>query len=34
MAYEEGITLKEAEVRLGLLTESEFDQLVDPAIMV
>jgi fumarate hydratase class II len=33
-AYEEGITLKEAAVRLGLLTESEFDQLVDPAIMV
>ena len=26
-AYEEGITLKEAAVRLGLLTESEFDQL-------
>lgn len=33
-AYEEGITLKEAAVRLGLLTEREFDDLVDPAKMV
>ncbi len=33
-AYAEGTTLKEAAVNLGLLTEAEFDKLVDPAQMV
>jgi fumarate hydratase class II len=33
-AYAEGTTLKEAAVSLGLLTETEFDELVDPAKMV
>ncbi|MFA5636271.1 MAG: class II fumarate hydratase [Anaerovoracaceae bacterium] len=33
-AYEEGATLKEAAVSLGILTAAEFDELVDPAKMV
>ncbi len=33
-AYTEGTTLKEAAVSLGVLTETEFDRLVDPAKMV
>jgi fumarate hydratase class II len=33
-AYAEGTTLKEAAVSLGLLTETEFEELVDPAQMV
>ena len=34
LAYTEGLTLREAVLRLGLLTEAEFDELVDPAKMV
>ncbi|WP_417900384.1 class II fumarate hydratase [Bacillus haimaensis] len=34
LAYHEGITLKEAAVKTGLLTEREFDQKVDPANMI
>jgi fumarate hydratase class II len=34
LAYHDGITLKEAAVKTGLLTESEFDQKVDPANMI
>ena len=33
LAYHENITLKEASVKLGFLTESEFDRLVDPKQM-
>ncbi len=33
-AYQDGLTLKEAGVSLGLLTEEEFDQYVDPSKMV
>lgn len=33
-AYKEGLTLKQAAVSLGILTEEEFDRLVDPAKMV
>jgi fumarate hydratase class II len=33
-AYEEGITLKQAAVSLGLLTPERFDELVVPAAMV
>jgi len=33
-AYEEGTTLKEAAVSLGILTAAEFDEMVDPAKMV
>ena len=34
LAYKENITLKEAAVRLGLLTAEQFDQYVDPSRMV
>jgi len=33
-AHKEGITLKEAALALGMLTESEFDEWVDPAKMI
>jgi fumarate hydratase class II len=33
-AYEEGITLKEAAVALGLLTEAQFDEWVRPEDML
>lgn len=33
-AYGKGLTLKQAAVSLGILTEEEFDQFVDPAKMV
>lgn len=33
-AYKEGTTLKEAALALGLLTEKEFDEIVDPKKMV
>lgn len=33
-AHQEGITLKEAALKLNLLTEEEFDKIVDPAKMV
>ncbi len=33
-AYQEGITLKEATLRLGFLTGEQFDQYVDPTKMV
>ena len=32
-AYSEGLSLKEATLRLGLLTEKEFDETVDPSKM-
>ena len=34
LAYKENITLKEAAVKLGLLTAEQFDQYVDPSRMV
>ena len=33
-AHAEGTTLKEAAAELGILTEAEFDKLVNPADMV
>lgn len=33
-AYKQGLTLKQAAVSLGMLTEEEFDRFVDPAKMV
>jgi fumarate hydratase, class II len=33
-AYENGSTLKEEALRLGLLTEEDFDRIVDPALMI
>jgi fumarate hydratase, class II len=33
-AHQEGITLREAALKLGVLTEEEFDRIVDPAKMV
>ena len=33
-AYKQGLTLKQAAVSLGVLTEEEFDRFVDPAKMV
>ncbi len=33
-AYHEGTTLKQAAIALGMLTASEFDQLVDPKRMI
>jgi len=33
-AYKEGLTLKETAIKLGLLTEEEFDKVVDPSKMV
>lgn len=33
-AYQQGLTLKQAAVLLGILTEEEFDRFVDPAKMV
>jgi len=33
-AHQQGITLKEATLATGLLTEEEFDRLVDPKKMV
>jgi fumarate hydratase class II len=33
-AHKEGITLKEAAIKLNLLTEAEFDKIVDPSKMV
>lgn len=33
-AYQEGITLKEAAIHLGFLTDAEFDKIVDPKKMV
>ena len=33
-AYQRGLTLKQAAVELGILTEEEFDRYVDPAKMV
>jgi fumarate hydratase class II len=33
-AYENGTTLKEEAVNLGLLTEEEFDAAVDPSKMI
>ena len=32
-AYNHNITLKEAAIKLGFLTESEFDKLIDPKQM-
>lgn len=34
LAYEEGLTLKEAAIKLGFLTEEEFDKIVDPKKMI
>jgi fumarate hydratase class II len=33
-AFRQGLTLKQAAVSLGILTEEEFDRFVDPAKMV
>ncbi|MBA7578049.1 hypothetical protein ES695_05580 [Candidatus Atribacteria bacterium 1244-E10-H5-B2] len=33
-AHQEGITLKEAAMKLGLLTEGEFNKALDPSKMV
>ncbi|MGH2639837.1 MAG: class II fumarate hydratase, partial [Rhabdochlamydiaceae bacterium] len=33
-AHRENLTLKEAALKLGILTEKEFDKLVDPRKMV
>ncbi len=33
-AYKQGLTLKQAAVSMGILTEEEFDRFVDPAKMV
>ena len=33
-AHKEGITLREAVLRTGLLTEADYDRIVDPAKMV
>lgn len=33
-AYKEGLTLKETAIKLGLLTEEEFDKVIDPSKMV
>ena len=33
-AYEEGITLKEAAIRLKLVSEKDFDKRVDPKKMI
>ena len=33
-AYENGSTLKEEALRLGLMTEEDFDRIVDPALMI
>jgi fumarate hydratase class II len=33
-AYREGITLKKAALKLGYLTEKQFDEIVDPRKMV
>jgi len=33
-AYQQGLTLKQAAVSMGILTEEEFDRLVDPEKMV
>ena len=33
-AYSECLSLKEATLRLGLLTEKEFDETVDPSKMI
>jgi fumarate hydratase class II len=33
-AYKQNLTLKQAAAALGILTEEEFDQFVDPAKMV
>jgi fumarate hydratase class II len=33
-AHKEGITLKEAAIKLNLLTEEEFDKVVGPTKMV
>jgi len=34
LAHDEGLSLKEAAVKLGYLTETEFDNLVKPEEMV
>jgi fumarate hydratase class II len=34
MAHNEGITLKEAALRSGFLTEEQFDQIVRPEQMI
>ncbi|MDO7904854.1 class II fumarate hydratase [Paenibacillus sp. JX-17] len=34
LAHTEGSTLKEAALKTGLLTEEQFDQYVDPALMI
>ena len=34
LAFKENLTLKEAAVRLGFLTEKEFDSSVNPSKMV
>ena len=34
LAFKENLTLKEAAVKLGFLTEEEFDKSVDPSKMV
>jgi fumarate hydratase class II len=34
LAYQEGITLKEAALRSNLLTEREFDDIVRPEAMI
>ena len=34
LAHKEGTTLKEATLKLGYLTEKEFDEIVDPRKMV
>ncbi|MOA65068.1 Fumarate hydratase class II [compost metagenome] len=34
LAHAEGLSLKEAALQTGLLTEEQFDQYVDPAKMI
>jgi fumarate hydratase class II len=34
LAYKEGLTLKEAALKSGFLTEKEFDQMVRPEKMI
>ena len=33
-AHKEGLTLKEARLQSGLLTEEQFDEIVDPKKMI
>ena len=34
LAHKEGLTLKEATLKLGLLTEEQFDEVVRPEEMI